>query len=122
MQYASRCKVEEIAASMGYPKATEYPDEVLEEVKARCSKKRRSRAAVAKEATHQESINTAQEDLKNVEVTAVSMGYPKATECPDQALEEVQARCNKEQLSHAAVAEEATQQKTLILPKKTLRM
>lgn len=112
MQYASRRKVEEIAASMGYPKATEYPDEVLEEVKVHCSKKQRSRTAVAKEATHTESINTAQEDFKDVEVTAVSRGYPKATEYPDEASEEAQARCSKKQQSHAAVAEEATQQKT----------
>ena len=37
MQYASRRKVEAIASEMGYPKAAEYADEVLEEVQARCS-------------------------------------------------------------------------------------
>jgi hypothetical protein len=33
MEHGSRHKVEGIAAKMGYPKAKEYPDEVLEEVK-----------------------------------------------------------------------------------------
>lgn len=67
MQYASRPKVEAIAAEMGYPKATEYPDEVLKEVTKRCSKKQRSHAAVAEEATQEETINTAHEDLKDVD-------------------------------------------------------
>jgi hypothetical protein len=46
MQYGSRRKVEGIATEMGYPKGTmEYPDEVLEEVKKRCSKKRSASAS-----------------------------------------------------------------------------
>lgn len=67
MQYASRRKVEAIASEMGYPKAAEYADEVLEEVQAPCSKNWRSHAAVAEEATQQETINTAHDDLKDVD-------------------------------------------------------
>lgn len=113
MQYASRRKVEAIASEMGYPKAAEYADEVLAEVQARCSKKRRSHAAVAKEATQQETINTAYKDLKDVEANTADIGNPKTTEHTDEILEEVQTPCSKKWRSHAAVAEEATQQETI---------
>lgn len=70
MQYGSRRKVEGIAAEMGYPKGTmEYPDEVLEEVKKRYSKKR-SASASAHSAAEQEIVNNADQDLKGVHQAA----------------------------------------------------
>jgi hypothetical protein len=70
MQYGSRRKVEGIVAEMGYPKGTpEYPDEVLEEVKKRQGKKR-SVSAKAQEAAENETANTAEADLKSVQVAA----------------------------------------------------
>ena len=59
--------MEAITADIGNPKATEHADEILEEVQAPCSKKWRSHAAVAEEATQQETINTAHDDLKDVD-------------------------------------------------------
>ncbi len=68
MQYGSRRKVEGIVAEMGYPKGTsEYPDEVLEEVKKRQGKKR-SVSAKAQEAAENETANTTEADLKSVQV------------------------------------------------------
>lgn len=71
MQYGTRRKVEGIAAEMGYPKATEYPDEVLEEVKKRCSSgKKRSVSAKAQSVAEEETANAAEQDLKNVQRAA----------------------------------------------------
>lgn len=69
MQYGSRRKVEGIAAEMGYPKGTtEYPSEVLEEVKKRC--KKRSVSDRAQSAAEEETTNTAEQDLKSVQQAA----------------------------------------------------
>lgn len=71
MEHGSRRKVEGIAAKMGYPKAKEYPDEVLEEVKKQCTdSKKRSVSARAQEAAEEETANTAEQDLKSIEVAA----------------------------------------------------
>lgn len=70
MQYGSKRKVEGIAAEMGYPKGTvEYPDEVLEEVKRRATKKR-SVSARAQEAAEDEAASTAEQDLRSIEIAA----------------------------------------------------
>lgn len=70
MQHGSRRKVEGIAAEMGCPKGTvEYPDEVLEEVKRRCSKKR-SVSEKAQSAAEEETANTGEQDLKNIQGAA----------------------------------------------------
>lgn len=70
MQYGSKRKVEGIAAEMGYPKGTaEYPDEVLEEVKRRATKKR-SVSARAQEAAEDEAVSTAEQDLRSIEIAA----------------------------------------------------
>lgn len=109
MQYATRRKVEAIAAQMGYPKATEYPEAVLAEVQARCSKKQRSQQAVTEEASQQETVNTAHEDIGGIETNTTKTEQHNATEYP----EEVQVHHAQEQRSHAAIAEEASQQETL---------
>ncbi len=72
MEHGSRRKVEGIAAEMGYPKGTvEYPDEVLEEVKQRCSNgKKRSVSAKAQSAAEEETANTAERDLESVQQAA----------------------------------------------------
>lgn len=72
MQFGTKRKVEAIAAEMGYPKGTmEYPDEVLEEVKKRCSNgKKRSVSAKAQSAAEKETANTAEADLKSVQQAA----------------------------------------------------
>lgn len=70
MQYGSRRKVEGIAAEMGYPKGSvEYPTEVLEEVKKQATKKR-SVSARAQEAAEDETANTAEQDLRIIEIAA----------------------------------------------------
>lgn len=70
MQHGSRRKVEGIAAKMGYPKGTtQFPNEVLEEVKNQCSKKR-SVSAKAQEAAEDETANTADADLKSITAAA----------------------------------------------------
>ncbi|AFZ33335.1 hypothetical protein Glo7428_4916 (plasmid) [Gloeocapsa sp. PCC 7428] len=70
MQHGSRRKVEGIAAKMGYPKGTtQFPDEVLEEVKNQCGKKR-SVSAKAADAAEDEAVSTAEADLKSIEVAA----------------------------------------------------
>lgn len=70
MQYGSRRKVEGIAVEMGYPKGTaEYPNEVLEEVKNRASKKR-SVSARAQEAAEDETVNAAEADLQSIQMAA----------------------------------------------------
>lgn len=104
MQYATRRKVEAIAAQMGYPKATEYPEEVLEEVQARCSKKQRLQKAVTEEAT-----NITREDLGGIKTNTTQTERHNTTEYP----EEVQVHLAEEQRSHAEIAEEASQQETL---------
>ena len=72
MQYGTKRKVEGIAIEMGYSKgAVEYPDEVLEEVKKRCSKKR-SVSENVQSAAEQETENVAKQDLKSVEQAAES--------------------------------------------------
>jgi len=71
MQHGSRRKVEGIAAEMGHPKAAEYPDEVLEEVKKRCGNgKKRSVSAKAQEAAETETTNAAEQDLKSIQAAA----------------------------------------------------
>lgn len=109
MQYATRRKVEAIAAEMGYPQATEYPEAVLAEVQARCSKKQRSQQAATQETSPQEAPNTPHEDLRGIKTNTTQTEQPDKTEYP----EEVQARCSEKQHSHAAIAEEASQQETL---------
>ena len=47
MKYGSRRKIEAIAAELGYPKADEYPEAVLEEIQRRTSGKRNSVSAKA---------------------------------------------------------------------------
>jgi hypothetical protein len=70
MQHGSRRKIEGIAAKMGYPKGTtQFPDEVLEEVKSQCAKKR-SVSAKAADAAEDEAASTAEVDLKSIEVAA----------------------------------------------------
>jgi hypothetical protein len=68
MEYGSRRKVEGIAAELGYPKAEEYPDEVLEEVKRRCRK--RSVSAKAQAAAEDETYAGSKEDLHYVRQAA----------------------------------------------------
>ncbi|MBW4619292.1 MAG: hypothetical protein KME17_08025 [Cyanosarcina radialis HA8281-LM2] len=72
MQHGTRRKVEAIALEMGHAPATEYPDEVLEEVKRRTAKtkKRRSAAAVAEEAAQEQTATVASEDLKDIDEAA----------------------------------------------------
>lgn len=70
MRYGSRRKVEGIGAELGCPKGTaEYPEEVLEEVKKRCSKKR-SVSSRAQSAAEEETANTAEQDLKSIQQAA----------------------------------------------------
>lgn len=70
MQFGSRRKIEGITTKLGYPKGTaEYPDEVLEEVKSQCSKKR-SVSAKAQEAAEEETASAAEADLKSVKEAA----------------------------------------------------
>jgi hypothetical protein len=60
MEYTTRRKVEQIAAEMGFSKATEYPEEVLNEVKQRCFKsKKRTVSSQAHTAAERETANTA---------------------------------------------------------------
>jgi len=110
MQYAPRRTVETIASEMGYSKATEYPDEVLTEVQARYNKKRRSPALRSRQAVQQEALNTIHEDPTHIETVADKIEQPKSTKYPDEVLE---VPSSKRQLSHAAVAEEVSQQETL---------
>lgn len=74
MQYGSRRKVEAIAAEMGYAKAPEYPDEVLEEVIKRSGngngKKKKSATERAQSVAEQETAASAEEDLKSVQQAA----------------------------------------------------
>lgn len=72
MEYGTRRKVEGIAAEMGFPKAVEYPDEVLEEVKRRSTtnSKKRSVSAKAQETADEQTANSAEEDLKSVNAAA----------------------------------------------------
>lgn len=73
MEHGTRRKVEGIAAEMGFPKAVEYPDEVLEEVKRRSTttnSKKRSVSAKAQETAEQQTANSAEEDLKSVNAAA----------------------------------------------------
>lgn len=72
MEHGTRRKVEGIAAEMGYTKAAEYPDEVLEEVKRRCTttSKKRSVSEKAQETAEQKTAAGAEEDLKSVSQAA----------------------------------------------------
>lgn len=72
MEHGTRRKVEGIAAEMGYPKAVEYPNEVLEEVKRRSTttSKKRSVSAKAQETADEQTANSAEEDLKSVNAAA----------------------------------------------------
>jgi hypothetical protein len=71
MEFATRRRVEQIAAEMGFPKATEYPDEVLDEVKIRCAKnKKRTVSSQAHTAAERETASTAHEDLDMVRQAA----------------------------------------------------
>lgn len=72
MEFGTRRKVEGIAAEMGYAKAAEYPDEVLEEVKKRCTttNKKRSVSEKAQETAEQKTAAGAEEDLKSIQAAA----------------------------------------------------
>jgi hypothetical protein len=68
MEYGTRRKVEAIATELGYPKAEEYPDEVLDEVKRRC--KKRSVSAKAQAAAEEETYADSKADLQYVRQAA----------------------------------------------------
>jgi hypothetical protein len=72
MEFGSKRKVEGIAVKLGYPKgSTEYPDEVLEEVKKQCNNgKKRSVSAKAQDAAEDQAANTADADLKIIDAAA----------------------------------------------------
>jgi hypothetical protein len=72
MEFGTRRKVESITVKMGYPKGTtEYPDEVLDEVKKQCRNgRKRSVSAKAQEAAEDETANTAERDLKSIQQAA----------------------------------------------------
>jgi hypothetical protein len=70
MKYGSRRKIEAIAAEMGYGKAEEYPDEVLEAVKKRTSSEKRSVSETAHSAADAETAAGAEADLQYVQRAA----------------------------------------------------
>lgn len=70
MKYGSRRKIEAIAAEMGYGKAEEYPDEVLEAVKKRTHSEKRSVSETAHTAADAETAAGAEADLQYVQRAA----------------------------------------------------
>ncbi len=71
MQYGTRRKVETIAAEMGYPRGTtDYPQDVLEEVKKRHGKKTYS--STAQTAVQQQAKDAAEADRQSVEQMAAA--------------------------------------------------
>jgi uncharacterized protein YbaA (DUF1428 family) len=70
MKYGSRRKVEAIATELGYPKADEYPEAVLEEVKRRANSQKQSVSEKAHTAAESETAAGAEEDLRYVQQAA----------------------------------------------------
>lgn len=70
MEHATRRQVEDIAKRMGFAKADEYPDEVLQAVKEFSATNKRSPSAKAEAAGNQASAAEAEDDLKYVQAAA----------------------------------------------------
>ncbi|WP_299493077.1 hypothetical protein [Acaryochloris sp. IP29b_bin.137] len=70
MKYGSRRKIEAIAAELGYPKANEYPEAVLEEVQHRAASQKQSVSEKAHTAADSETAAGAEEDLRYVQQAA----------------------------------------------------
>lgn len=70
MQYGSRRKIDAIASELGYPKADEYPEAVLEEAKRRANTQKQSVSEKAHTAANSETAAGAEQDLKDIQQAA----------------------------------------------------